>query len=119
MGTQQTAAMEADRYTSFQFYFAYELVFLTNTMVLDCCRGLPKKRLKKASIANTETSIVVATGMVFPPNEAVEKVVPKKRKRKASAGPAKSNEVATTSATSMSNRYDNQICSNKFDMHIS
>ena len=47
--------------------------------------GLPKKRQKKIAKANTETSIVVATGMMFPPNEAVENVVHKKRKRKSSS----------------------------------
>jgi hypothetical protein len=42
------------------------------------CRGLPKKRQKKAALANTETSIVVArqlVEMVYPPNEAVDNAV--------------------------------------------
>jgi hypothetical protein len=59
------------------------LVDMTNLVHL--CRGLPKKRLKKASKANIETSIVVATsasGMQFPHNEAVQKSTHKKRSKK-------------------------------------
>lgn len=62
------------------------LVDMTNLVHL--CRGLPKKRLKKASKANIETSIVVATsasGMQFPHNEAVQKATHKKRSKKKAA----------------------------------
>ena len=73
------------------------------------CRGLPKKRQKKAALANTETSIVVArqpVGMVYPPNEAVEFAVPQKRKRKtSSASSVKKSKASSTSASASTGRY--------------
>jgi hypothetical protein len=85
----------------------------TNIFKYITCRGLPKKRQKKAAIATTETSIVVAPrGMVFPPNVAVQNAVHKKRKRKASSPScvAKSKGAATSTSAStttpLSDRYD-------------
>jgi len=73
------------------------------------CRGLPKKRQKKAALANTETSIVVArqpVGMVYPPNEAIDNAVPQKRKRKtSSASSVKKSKASSTSASASTGRY--------------
>jgi hypothetical protein len=69
------------------------------------CRGLPKKRQKKAALANTETSIVVArqpVEMVYPPNEAVDNAVVQKRKRKSSSTSASSVKKSKSSSTSAS-----------------
>ena len=68
-------------------------------------RGPPKKKLKKATTCNTESSIVVptpASGMVFPHNEAVANATHKTRKRKSSTktGVTKKKGPATTTSTS-------------------
>ncbi|CAN6216788.1 unnamed protein product [Urochloa humidicola] len=68
---------------------------------MEALRGPPKKRVKKASSSDIETSIVVATpasGMVFPHNEAVDNATHKKRKRKpsSSAGVNKRKGPETT-----------------------
>ena len=89
--------------------------FADMTNFVNLCRGLPKKRLKKAAKANTETSIVVATfasGMVFPHNEAVQNATHKKRKRTTSSSSRgkKTKGLATTASTSTTNtRYDLQF----------
>ncbi|KAG2588399.1 hypothetical protein PVAP13_5NG332762 [Panicum virgatum] len=73
-------------------------------------RGPPKKKLKKSSRSNTQTSIVVptssASGMVFPHNEAVANATHKKGKRKSSTklGVSKRKGSTTTTSTSMSSR---------------
>jgi hypothetical protein len=83
------------------------------TNLVHLCRGLPKKRLKKAAKANTETSIVVATSasrMQFPHNEAVQQATHKKRSKNKAASSSqgkKTKEPAKTTSTSDANtRYD-------------
>jgi hypothetical protein len=78
------------------------------------CRGVPKKRQKKATSTNTETSLVLANPtssvMQFPSNEAVEKAREKKKNKKTtttSGGAAKKRKVtAATTSGGPSNRYN-------------
>jgi len=74
--------------------------------------GVSQRRgRKKAALANTETSIVVArqpVGMVYPPNEAVDNAVPQKRKRKTSSSSTssvKKSKASSTSASASTGRY--------------
>ena len=77
------------------------------------CRGVPKKRQKKATSTNTETSLVLANPtssvMQFPSNEAVEKAREKKKNKATttSGGAAKKRKVtAATTSGGPSNRYN-------------
>jgi len=88
--------------------------FADMTNFVNLCRGLPKKRLKKAAKANTDTSTVVATsasGMQFPHNEAVQKVTHKKRKRTTSSSfqEKKTKGSATNASSTTNTRYDLQF----------
>ncbi|KAG2585250.1 hypothetical protein PVAP13_6KG380806 [Panicum virgatum] len=72
---------------------------------MEAVRGPSKKKLKKATTCNTESSIVVptpASGMVFPHNEAVVNATHKTRKRKSSTktGVTKKKGPAITTSTS-------------------
>lgn len=108
--------MEADRYSS---KLLLDNSALLHTLYQLCwigkCRGLPKKRQKKAAKANTETSIVVASSssmMVFPANEAVQNATHNRRKRKASSSSevSKAKKAASTTSTSTTNtRYNTQL----------
>ncbi|CAO2194441.1 unnamed protein product [Urochloa humidicola] len=64
-------------------------------------KGPLKKRLKKASSSNIETTLVVATpasGMVFPHNEAVENATHKKKRKRSYSGVNKKKGPAVTTS---------------------